>query len=94
MVYYQFETIHHFECGNGRGGRILILLILMNEGMLCYPFLLLSAHFLREQDECFRQFINIQHFGQMNEWIRFFINGIAMSAENIIQRIEQAKMLR
>ncbi len=94
IVYYQFETIHPFECGNGRVGRILILLILMNEEMISFPFLSLSDFFLRETDECFHQFIKIQHFGQFAEWIRFFINGIAVSAENTVQQIERAKKLR
>lgn len=94
MAYYQFETIHPFESGNGRVGRILILLILMQEGILTYPALPMSAYLLEEKDECLRQFMNIQHFGNFSGWLRLFIKGIAVSAETAVSQIEAAKKLR
>lgn len=94
VAYYQFETIHPFEYGNGRVGRILVLLMLMNENIIHHSFLPLSAILLKEQNECFRQFVGMQHFGEFSEWIRFFVNGIAMTAENAIQQIESANKLR
>ncbi len=59
IAYYQFETIHPFECGNGRVGRILVLSMLMNEDIIHHPFLPVSDVLLRGQDECLRQFIGM-----------------------------------
>lgn len=94
VVYYQFETIHPFECGNGRVGRILILLMLMNENVLCCPFLPIASSLLEEQDECRHQFVRIQYLGEFSEWITFFVNRVARSAENALQQIGKANKLR
>lgn len=94
ISYYQFETIHPFVSGNGRVGRILILLILMQEGILSYPAFPMSAYLLEGKDECLRHFTNIQHFSNFSAWLRFFINGIAVSVENTICQLETAKELR
>lgn len=94
VVYYQFETIHPFECGNGRVGRIFILLMLMNENVLCCPFLPIASSLLEEQDECRCQFVSIQYFGEFSEWIIFFVKNIARSAENALLQIEKADKLR
>ncbi len=94
VAYYQFEAIHPFECGNGRVGRILILLMLMNENILCCPFLPIASALLEEQDECCYQFVNIQYLGEFSKWIRFFVNSIARSAENALRQIEEANKLR
>lgn len=94
VVYYQFETIHPFECGNGRVGRILILLMLMNENVLCCPFLPIASSLLEKQDECCHQFVSIQYLGEFSEWITFFVNSVARSAENALLQIEKANKLR
>lgn len=60
VVYYQFETIHLFECGNGRVGRILILLMLMNENVLCCPFLPIASSLLEE-----KPIINVEQVSKM-----------------------------
>ena len=54
----------------------------------------MSDVLLRGQDECLRQFIGMQHFGEFSEWIRFFVNGIALSAENALGQIKAANRLR
>ena len=94
LIYYQFETIHPFECGNGLIGRLLPNIILMKERVLSRPILPLSNYFYQYQEECERQFTNNQHFAHFKDWVKFFLQGIIISAELVIRQIDKANALR
>lgn len=94
LIYYQFETIHPFECGNGLIGRLLTNMILMKEKVLSRPILPLSNYFYQNEEECERQYTNNQHFGKFKDWVKFFLQGIITSAELAIRQIDMANALR
>lgn len=94
LVYYQFETIHPFASGNGRVGRILPLLILMQAGILSRPMLLLSKYFFDNHDECINWFRRVQFLDDFTGWIKYFIQGIIESVQMVIKQLERADMVR
>lgn len=94
FIYYQFDTIHPFECGNGLIGRLLPFMILMQEKVLSRPILPLSNYFYENQEECERQYTNNQHFGHFRDRVKFFVQGIITSAELAIRQIGLANTLR
>lgn len=93
MIYYQFETIHPFESGNGRIGRLLIPWFLIQSKILSKPVLSLSGYLLEYNDDCLSEFIGIQHFSTYSDWISFFVRGVILSAENTIRQLELAKRI-
>jgi Fic family protein len=82
ICHYQFEAIHPFEDGNGRTGRILIVLQMLNEKMLNYPALFISGYLNENQDEYKRLLLNITKQEQGAWWvfIRFMLQGYSMQA--------------
>lgn len=86
LVHYQFETIHPFRDGNGRVGRLLIILLLRQEGILPTPLLYLSAYFERYRDTYIDHLYAVSREGAWREWIRFFLRGIAEQAQDAIIR--------
>ena len=81
LVHVQFETIHPFLDGNGRVGRLLITLQLCAAGILREPLLYLSLYFKRHRTEYYRLLDVIRRDGDWEEWLRFFLVGIAETAE-------------
>lgn len=94
MIYYQFETIHPFEGGNGRIGRLLIPWFLMQNKMLSKPVLSLSGYLLEHNDECLYEFRGIQSFSTYTDWLTFFIQGVILSAQETIRQLESVKKIR
>lgn len=94
LLYYQFETIHPFECGNGLIGRLLPNMILMQEKILSRPILSLSNYFHQNQEECEKQFTNNQHFNRFKDWVKFFLHGVVVSAGLAISQVDSADTLR
>lgn len=94
MIYYQFETIHPFESGNGRIGRLLILWFLIHTKVLSKPVLSLSGYLLEYNDDYLGEFIGIQHFSTYTDWVRFFIQGVILSAEETIRRLDLVIKIR
>jgi Fic family protein len=94
MAHYQFEAIHPFEDGNGRIGRVLILLLLRAEGVLPLPLLNPSTFLEAHRDEYYRHLLDVSQKGTWTEWVKFFARGIEASAADAIDRIERIKRLQ
>lgn len=94
MAHYQFEAIHPFADGNGRIGRVLILLMLCAENALPLPLLNPSAHLETYRREYYDHLLAVSQRGEWSQWIEFFADGIAAEASDAINRIERLEKLR
>jgi Fic family protein len=94
IAHYQFETIHPFCDGNGRIGRILISAWLEAQGILTAPMLYISAYFQQRQDEYYRKLLRVSTHGEWEEWILFFLDGVATQARDSILRSKKLADLR
>jgi Fic family protein len=77
LVHAQFETIHPFPDGNGRLGRLLITLMLCADNVMREPILYLSVYFKINRDAYYRALQQIRSKGAWEEWIEFFLRGVA-----------------
>lgn len=93
LCHYQFEAIHPFLDGNGRMGRLLITLLLIERNMLPAPILYLSAFFEATRDEYYRQLYNVSAKGTWEDWIIYFLSGIAVQATDVLSRAERINNL-
>lgn len=81
VAHYQFEAIHPFLDGNGRTGRMLNLLILVEQGLLDQPILYLSRHILRQRAEYYRLLRAVSRDGAWEAWIMFMLDAVRESAQ-------------
>jgi len=88
LIHYQFETIHPFLDGNGRIGRLLITLFLREKQLLNYPTLYISYFLKRNRIEYYDRMMDVRLKGTFEQWIKFFLKGIAESAEDAITTID------
>ena len=89
LVHVQFETIHPFLDGNGRVGRLLIALMLCQEGVLREPLLYLSLYFKQHRDDYYALLDKVRRHGDWEAWLAFFLDGVtetAMGAVSTAQR--------
>ena len=84
LAHYQFETIHPFPDGNGRVGRMLITLILIDRGVLSQPLLYLSPYFESHKDQYIDLLFEVSRTGAWNQWISFFLRGVIDSCSQTI----------
>ena len=94
LIHYQFETIHPFLDGNGRMGRLLIILYLREQGLIEYPVLYLSYFFKKNRSRYYELLNNIRIKGEFEEWIKFFIDGICEISEDAITSIQKIVELK
>ena len=85
ITHYQFETIHPFRDGNGRLGRLLIMLQLYQAKLLSEPYLYLSAYFNHYRTTYFDRLLAVSQHGDWVEWITFVLNAIAEQAIDAYQ---------
>lgn len=93
LAHVQFETIHPFLDGNGRVGRLLIPLILRQEGVLQYPLLHLSLFFKEHRARYFELLQEVRHKGHWESWLDFFFQGVRDIAERTASDIQEALLI-
>lgn len=94
IAHYQFETIHPFLDGNGRIGRLLIALYLVSTGLLVKPSLYLSAFFDEHRQLYYDNLDRVRTHNDLGQWLKFFLEGIRMTAENSIETFRAIIALR
>lgn len=87
MAHYQFETLHPFNDGNGRLGRLLIVLQLMVDGLLKEPLLSVSPWFEARRAQYQDELARVSETGEWDSWIRFFSAGVEASAVDTAERV-------
>ncbi|HPC47927.1 MAG TPA: Fic family protein [Deltaproteobacteria bacterium] len=88
LAHYQFEAIHPFIDGNGRIGRLLITLFLVERGLLPTPLLYLSAFFDATRDLYYAHLGRVTTEGDWEGWLVYFFTGVARQAEDALERAE------
>ena len=94
LIHYQFEAIHPFVDGNGRIGRLLIILLLMEKGLLSQPLLYLSDFFEQYRDTYYELLLNVSQDGDWKSWITFFLRGICQQSEDALLTVQKLLALR
>ncbi len=93
VIHFQFETIHPFYDGNGRTGRILNLLYLVQEGLLSIPVLYLSRYIIRNKGEYYRLLQNVRDTGHWESWVMYVLDAVEQTAQETILLVEGIKAL-
>jgi Fic family protein len=94
LVHYQFETIHPFMDGNGRMGRLLIMLMMCDNDLLPEPYLYPSSYFNRNRDEYTDRLLAVSRDNAWEEWLVFFLTAISHQAEEAFSRASELLDLR
>jgi Fic family protein len=93
LAHQQFEAIHPFLDGNGRIGRLLITLFLIDRKILDAPILYISAFFEANRREYYERLNAVNEFGDWLGWMEYFLNGVAAQSKDAIARIEKIQKL-
>ena len=94
LAHYQFEALHPFADGNGRVGRMLITLMLIDNGILPEPLLYMSPYLERHKDRYIDLMYAVSRDGAWEEWIAFSLDAVAASAGETIAVVERLQDLQ
>jgi len=94
FIHYQFEAIHPFLDGNGRIGRLLISLLLVDWNLMPLPLLYLSAFFEKYRNEYYELLMKVSENGAWHEWVTFFLRGVEEQARDAIVRAKRLQDLQ
>ncbi|MBP6590100.1 MAG: Fic family protein [Chitinophagaceae bacterium] len=93
IIHHQFESIHPFYDGNGRTGRIINILYLVQKGLLHLPVLYLSQYIIKNKSDYYRLLQVVRDEGNWEEWILFMLDGIEKTATASVTLISSIKEL-
>ena len=93
LIHYQFETIHPFLDGNGRVGRLLITLFLIEKKVLSTPALYISYFLKRNRIEYYDRMTEVRTKGNYEQWVTFFLRAVDESTEDAIDTIDSLTAL-
>lgn len=93
LIHYQFESIHPFLDGNGRVGRLLIILFLMEQKLLTTPTLYISYFLKKYRYEYYTRLSDVRVKGNFEQWIKFFLNAVNETAQDAISTIDELSEL-
>ena len=93
LLHYQFEAIHPFLDGNGRVGRLLTILFLIERKVLTSPLLYISAFFEATRSEYYDRLLAVSQNSEWNLWLEYFLNGVARMSEDALSRAERINLL-
>ena len=94
LMHYQFETIHPFLDGNGRIGRLLINLLLMERKRLPLPLLYLSNYFETHRDEYYDRLQAVRERAEIDQWFTFFLQAVRAQADDAVDRSRSLVAIR
>jgi cell filamentation protein, protein adenylyltransferase len=94
LVHYQFEAIHPFLDGNGRMGRLLVVLLLCAWNLLPRPWLYLSAYFEAHRQEYYDLLLGVSQHGAWEAWLLFFLRGVENQSRDAVYRAGRLQALR
>ena len=87
LIHYQFETIHPFLDGNGRVGRMLILLYLIQQGYLSKPIIYISYFLKKNQLEYYDRIGEVRKSGNYEQWVKFFLDAVYNAATDSAETV-------
>ncbi|WP_116127584.1 Fic family protein [Lewinella sp. IMCC34183] len=93
VIHHQFESIHPFYDGNGRTGRILNILYLVNQGLLDLPILYLSQYIIQNKQEYYHLLQKVRDEGDWETWITYIVRGVTATAADTIRLTRDLKSL-
>jgi Fic family protein len=94
LIHYQFETIHPFLDGNGRVGRLMITLYLVNKGILRKPILYLSDFLETHRRHYYENLMLVRENNDISQWFKFFLVGVIETANKGIQTFDSILQLQ
>lgn len=93
IIHFQFESIHPFYDGNGRTGRIINILYLIQEKLQNLPILYLSSYIIKHKSDYYRLLQKVREENEWEEWILFMVNGVEKTAVETIELIKNVRDL-
>lgn len=93
IIHYQFEAIHPFFDGNGRVGRIINILYLLQQKLLDTPVLFLSRYFIKNKKGYYNGLKNVTEKGDWESWIMYTLEAIEHTANHTVEKIQSIKQL-
>ncbi len=94
LLHQQFETIHPFNDGNGRVGRLLIILYLVSSETLSQPLLYLSAFFEKHRSDYYNCLQRVRTSGDWDGWLRFFLQGVVETGTSAVRQTKRLLEIR
>lgn len=94
IAHYQFETIHPFLDGNGRIGRLLITLFLVDANILSQPLLYLSSYFEKNKENYYDNLTRVRTKNDMLKWLKYFLTGIERTAADAVETLSKIITLK